>query len=178
MRQVGEPEVPLPAMFCPPTMELGVDISALNAVYMRNVPPTPANYAQRSGRAGRSGQAALIVTYCAAQGPHDQYYFERPTAMVRGVVRPPTLELANRDLVEAHLHAVWLAESGAALQSDIPHILDLETNGLPVKEAIVEAFTEPDLAPRASRSMVRILMSIDDALKNGSAQICTTITKV
>src|SRR3546814_20598391 len=85
MRQVGEPEVPLPAMFCSPTMELGVDISALNAVYMRNVPPTPANYAQRSGRAGRSGQAALIVTYCAAQGPHDQYYFERPTAMVRGV---------------------------------------------------------------------------------------------
>src|SRR3546814_12493750 len=84
--------------------------------------------------------------------------------MVRGVVRPPTLELANRDLVEAHLHAVWLAESGAALQSDIPHILDLETNGLPVKEAIVEAFTEPDLAPRASRSMVRILMSIDAEL--------------
>ena len=45
----------LPALFCSPTMELGVDISALNAVYLRNVPPTPANYAQRSGRAGRSG---------------------------------------------------------------------------------------------------------------------------
>jgi Lhr-like helicase len=50
MRQVGEPGVPLPALFCSPTMELGVDISALNAVYLRNVPPTPANYAQRSGR--------------------------------------------------------------------------------------------------------------------------------
>ena len=42
----------LPILFCSPTMELGVDISTLNAVYMRNVPPTPANYAQRSGRAG------------------------------------------------------------------------------------------------------------------------------
>ena len=97
-------------------MELGVDISALNAVYLRNMPPTPANYAQRSGRAGRSGQAALVVTYCAAQSPHDQYYFEQPEAMVSGIVRPPALELANRDLVEAHLHAVWLAESGRSWQ--------------------------------------------------------------
>ena len=38
-------------LFCSPTMELGVDIATLNTVYMRNVPPTPANYAQRSGRA-------------------------------------------------------------------------------------------------------------------------------
>ncbi len=43
----------LPALFCSPTMELGVDIRTLNAVHMRNVPPTPANYTQRSGRAGR-----------------------------------------------------------------------------------------------------------------------------
>ena len=71
-------DVFLPALFCSPTMELGIDISALNAVYLRNMPPTPANYAQRSGRAGRSGQAALIVTYCSAQGPHDQYYFGGP----------------------------------------------------------------------------------------------------
>ena len=51
----GEPSTRLPVLFCSPTMELGVDISSLNAVYLRNVLPTPANYAQRSGRAGRSG---------------------------------------------------------------------------------------------------------------------------
>jgi ATP-dependent helicase YprA (DUF1998 family) len=90
-------------------MELGVDIAALNAVYLRNVPPTPANYAQRSGRAGRSGQAALVLTYCSAQAPHDQYFFRDPKAMVHGEVRPPLLDLANRDLVESHLSAVWLA---------------------------------------------------------------------
>lgn len=96
-------------------MELGVDISALNAVYLRNVPPTPANYVQRAGRAGRSGQAALVITYCSAQGPHDQYYFNRPTAMVRGVVRPPALELANRDPIEAHLHAFGLPKPERSL---------------------------------------------------------------
>lgn len=164
MRQIGEPGVPLPALFCSPTMELGVDISALNAVYLRNMPPTPANYAQRSGRAGRSGQAALVVAYCSAQGPHDQYYFERPEAMVSGIVRPPALELANRDLVRAHLHAIWLAESGKELAADIPHVLDLTTEALSVHEEVAHAFAIPDLKDRAAAAMLRVLDSIDAEL--------------
>jgi len=169
LRQVGEPSVFLPALFCSPTMELGVDISALNAVYLRNIPPTPANYAQRSGRAGRSGQAALVISYCAAQSPHDQHYFAQPQAMVRGIVRPPALELANRELVEAHLHAVWLAESGQELHADIPHVLDLRTAGLPVQEEIATAFAEPGLTDRAVSSMRRILNSIDPELSTSNA---------
>lgn len=164
LRQAGEPDDFLPVLFCSPTMELGVDISALNAVYLRNVPPTPANYAQRSGRAGRSGQAALVITYCSAQGPHDQYYFARPEAMVRGVVRPPALELANRDLVEGHLHAVWLAEAGAELAADIPHILDLHDPGLPIRPDTAEPFRRPGLDESASAAMLRILASIDAEL--------------
>jgi Lhr-like helicase len=164
LRQSGEPDDFLPVLFCSPTMELGVDISALNAVYLRNVPPTPANYAQRAGRAGRSGQAALVITYCSAQGPHDQYYFNRPVAMVRGVVRPPALELANRDLVEAHLHAVWLAEAGAELAADIPHILDLQKVDLPVRSDIVAPLTRPELVDAAAAAMRRILDSIDAEL--------------
>ena len=100
----------LPLLFCSPTMELGVDISSLNAVAMRNVPPTPANYAQRSGRAGRSGQQAIVVTYCSSGNAHDTYYFDRSHLMVAGQVQPPRLDLANADLVRSHVHAVWLAE--------------------------------------------------------------------
>jgi len=164
LRQAGEPTTFLPALFCSPTMELGVDISALNAVYLRNVPPTPANYAQRSGRAGRSGQAALIVTYCAAQSPHDQYFFSQPEAMVSGIVRPPALDFANRDLIEAHLHAVWLAESGQELAADIPHVLDLHKEALPVRDGIVAVLGDPDLKRRALVSMLRVLDSIGSEL--------------
>jgi hypothetical protein len=169
MRQIGEPNVFLPVLFCSPTMELGVDISALNAVYMRNMPPTPANYAQRSGRAGRSGQAALVVTYCAAQGPHDQYYFRNPQEMVNGVVRPPALDLANRDLVTAHLHAVWLSESGRELAAAIPDVLDLSVAGLPVQKEIVDALADADLTARSALSMRRILDSIDAELTPAAA---------
>ena len=164
MRQAGEPDAFLPVLFCSPTMELGVDISALNAVYMRNMPPTPANYAQRSGRAGRSGQAALVVTYCAAQSPHDQYYFERPTRMVDGYVRPPAIELANRDLIEAHLHAVWLAETGKELLPDIPHVLDLNEEALPIQKEVAEALSDPEVVAKAAKSMERILASVEPEL--------------
>ena len=116
----------LPVLYCSPTMELGVDIRQLNVVNMRNVPPTPANYAQRSGRAGRSGQPALVLTYCAAGNSHDQYFFRRQELMVSGAVSLPRLDLANEDLVRAHVHALWLAETEQYLGDSLTEILDVE----------------------------------------------------
>lgn len=156
----GESDQFLPALFCSPTMELGVDISALNAVYLRNVPPTPANYAQRAGRAGRSGQAAVVVAYCASGSPHDQYFFERRNDMVAGVVRPPALDITNEELVRSHLHAVWLAETKLALSSDIPEILDLQVNGFPLKEEIIAVASRPEMVPLSITPMKRVLDAV------------------
>lgn len=115
----------LPVLFCSPTMELGVDIASLNVVNMRNVPPTPANYAQRSGRAGRSGQPAFVLTYCSVGSPHDQYFFRRPEQMVGGAVTTPRLDLANEDLLRAHVHAMWLGVSGLGLGRSLSEILEV-----------------------------------------------------
>ncbi len=116
----------LPILYCSPTMELGVDIAELNVVNLRNVPPTPANYAQRSGRAGRSGQPALVFNYCTTGSPHDQYFFKRPHLMVAGAVSPPRLDLANEDLIRAHVHAVWLSVASLDLGSSLQKVLSVE----------------------------------------------------
>src|SRR5690606_16155589 len=94
---------------------------------------------------------------------------KRPEAMVSGIVRPPALELANRDLIEAHLHAVWLAEAGTELSPDIPGLLDLEQSELPVRSQIATDLTRPDLANSAAAAMKRILDSIDSELTPESA---------
>lgn len=158
----GEGTSFLPALFCSPTMELGVDISALNAVYLRNVPPTPANYAQRAGRAGRSGQAAMVATYCAAQSPHDQYFFRKRLDMVAGSVKPPAIDLANEELVRAHLQAVWLSETNQPLSANIPEVLDLQKEGLPIREEIKANISAAGVAKRAFAPMRRVLEALLD----------------
>ncbi len=154
----------LPVIFCSPTMELGVDISALNTVYLRNVPPTPANYAERSGRAGRSGQQALVITYCASLSPHDQWFFHHATEMVYGVVRAPTLDLANRDLIESHLQAVWLANAEMPLDASIAPMLDLDQPSKPLIPSYFEVLNDPAATQRAQASATGVIAQIKHEL--------------
>lgn len=94
---------------CSTTFELGVDLGSLEIVFLRNMPPTPANYVQRAGRAGRRTESAAFVTTYARRRPHDREFFRDPFKMVSGRIKPPHFSLENGKVVSRHIAAMALA---------------------------------------------------------------------
>jgi len=142
-RENGFRKGDISVLYCSPTMELGIDISDLSIVHMRNVPPSPANYAQRSGRAGRSGQAALVMAYCSNFSAHDRHYFANAPKMVSGEVTSPRMDLVNEELLRSHLYAsVFSYRSIDGLRISLGDLVDKEDLArLPLRPAVEQAMT-------------------------------------
>jgi superfamily II DNA/RNA helicase len=133
----------LSALFCSPTMELGIDISSLNIVHMRNIPPGPANYAQRSGRAGRSGQSALVFAYASKLSPHDKHYFADPVKMVSGIVQAPRIDLTNEELIRSHINASVLSFLNAdEFSSSLADLVDISGKTYKLKVGIKNKYQD------------------------------------
>lgn len=95
---------------CSTTFELGVDLGELEAIFLRNVPPEPSNYIQRSGRAGRRLDSIGFTLTFAQLRSHDLTYFKEPEKMVEGRINPPIVEIRNEKIVRRHLHSMVLAQ--------------------------------------------------------------------
>jgi len=113
----------LNVLSCSTTMEMGVDIGGMSVVAMNNVPPHPANYLQRAGRAGRRKEATSVSFTLCKQSAHSMQVFSEPKwPFLPGQISAPRISLDSENIVQRHVNAVlftcWLRQFG----DDIPKL--------------------------------------------------------
>ena len=94
---------------CSTTMEMGVDIGNMSAVVMNNVPPHPANYLQRAGRAGRRSESIAVSYTLCKSDPHNQRVFHNPLWPFKTPISAPRVSLSSDRIVQRHVNSLLLS---------------------------------------------------------------------
>ncbi len=122
-------------------LELGIDVSGLDAVLLAGFPGTRAALWQQVGRAGRDGQDALGILV-ARDDPLDTYLVTHPDALLGRPVEACVFDPSNHHVLGPHLLA---AAEESPLSPD-----ELGLFGDSAREA-VDALTEAGLLRRRGR---------------------------
>lgn len=95
---------------CSTTMEMGVDIGGISTVVMNNVPPGPANYLQRAGRAGRRKESKSLAFTVCAPNPVGLNAFNTPSWALIHKIAPPFISFNSPQVIERHINAFFLGK--------------------------------------------------------------------
>ena len=112
------------------TLELGIDIGGLNAVFLSNVPPSNVNYMQRGGRAGRRADGSSIVVTFSRNRGFDRNVFSHMGQYLERTIRRPDVLLNRKRLVERHIHAMLLGEFFQQVRPPATHVGAMRAYGL------------------------------------------------